>query len=54
MVLLIVTNESLGSIMENFINIVFDTKQEVDDIVRPEVATPPKCPIRRRNRLRAL
>ena len=24
--------------MENFINIVFDTKQEVDDIV-PEVAT---------------
>ena len=25
--------------MENFINIVFDTKQEVDDIVVPEVAT---------------
>ena len=25
--------------MENFINIVFDTKQEVDDIVVSEVAT---------------
>ena len=29
----------LEEYMENFINIVFDTKQEVDDIVVPEVAT---------------
>ena len=40
--------------MENFINIVFDTKQEVDDIVVLEVATSAQRPIRRRNRLRAL